>query len=75
MQAGTRAAHAPAHPPTHPPTPPSQLEPLSGGRTKLTHGEDFSGLLVPLLGSTLKATVVGFGQLNEALKTRAEGKA
>ena len=51
------------------------MEPLAGGRTKLMHGEDFSGLLVPLLGGTLKATEVGFAQLNEALKTRAEGKA
>ena len=51
------------------------MEPLAGGRTKLTHGENFSGQLTLVLGGSLKPTEVGFTQMNEALKTRAEGKA
>lgn len=48
------------------------LEPLGDGGTRLTQAEDFSGLLVPLMGSVLTRTRSGFEQLNEALRVRAE---
>jgi hypothetical protein len=50
------------------------IEELGPRRTSLTHGEQFSGLLAPLLmrGSTLSATGQGFVAMNEALKQRAE---
>ncbi|MCW2834629.1 MAG: Polyketide cyclase/dehydrase [Nocardioides sp.] len=49
-----------------------QLEPKGDGGTRLTQAEDFSGVLVPLMPSVLKRTRVGFEQLNEALRVRAE---
>ena len=51
-----------------------QLDATAGGGTKFTHGERFSGLLVPLARSSLdKGTRAGFIAMNEALKARAEG--
>jgi hypothetical protein len=49
-----------------------RIEPTSEG-TRFHHGETFTGLLVPLLGSTLESTEHGFRLMNEALKRRAEG--
>lgn len=49
-----------------------RLQPLDGGRTRLIHGENFSGILVKLLGSTLTKTARGFVYMNEALKKRVE---
>ncbi|MFC7048332.1 SRPBCC domain-containing protein [Emcibacter nanhaiensis] len=50
-----------------------RLEPIDGG-TRFSQGEKFNGLLIRLLKKTLDTTVVdGFQQMNEALKTRAEG--
>ncbi len=46
------------------------LEPFAGG-TRLTQAETFTGILVPLLGSTLTKTEEGFRQMNEALRARA----
>lgn len=43
----------------------------SGG-TRFRQLEAFSGLLVPLVGSILKATELGFENMNAALKARAE---
>ena len=40
--------------------------------TKLTHGEEFQGLLVPLLTKMLKETKVGLENFNLALKQRVE---
>ncbi len=40
--------------------------------TRFEQSEDFSGLLVPLFGSILKATELGFKNMNTALKVRAE---
>ncbi|MFI7675335.1 SRPBCC family protein [Actinophytocola sp. NPDC049390] len=40
--------------------------------TRLTQEETFTGVLVPLLASTLGRTESGFRQMNEALKERAE---
>ncbi|GAA3815660.1 SRPBCC domain-containing protein [Sphaerisporangium flaviroseum] len=49
------------------------LEPIDEG-TRLRHREEFTGLLVPFLGRTLKRTEEGFAALNRALKDRAEGR-
>ncbi len=46
------------------------LTPLTGGRTLLQQSETFSGALVPLAGSVLDRTRVGFEQMNEALGHR-----
>lgn len=48
------------------------LEPLGEGRTRLTHAEKFSGLLVGPLRKILAATEVGFKAMNAALKREAE---
>jgi len=48
------------------------IEPLDGGRSKFVQSERFSGLLVGLFGKTLAATERGFGEMNAALKRRAE---
>jgi hypothetical protein len=48
------------------------LDPLGEDRTRLTHGESFSGLLVGLFGATLDATETGFNDMNAALKRQAE---
>jgi hypothetical protein len=50
------------------------LEPLDENRTRLTHGEIFSGLLVGLLGAMLPATRQGFEAMNAALKAKAEAR-
>jgi len=47
------------------------LEPTATG-TRLTQEETFTGILVPLTGSTLAKTKAGFQQMNEALKARAD---
>ena len=48
------------------------LDPLGADRTRLTHGERFSGLLVGFLSATLDATETGFNDMNAALKRQAE---
>jgi hypothetical protein len=48
------------------------LEPHGACRTRLTHGEKFSGLLVGLLSGMLSSTEAGFKAMNTALKQRAE---
>jgi hypothetical protein len=48
------------------------LDPLGDNRTRLTHGESFSGLLVGFLSATLDATETGFNAMNAALKRQAE---
>jgi hypothetical protein len=48
------------------------LDPLGDNRTRLTHGESFSGILVGFLTGTLDATETGFGNMNAALKQQAE---
>lgn len=50
------------------------LEAVGEHRTRLTHGEKFSGLLVGLLSSTLSSTKAGFESMNVALKLQAEQK-
>jgi hypothetical protein len=44
----------------------------TGGHTRLTQEETFTGVLVPVVASTLGKTEDGFRRMNEALKRRAE---
>ena len=48
------------------------LEPIGEGKTRLTQGEKFSGLLVGLFSGMLSATEAGFHAMNSALKREAE---
>lgn len=49
------------------------LENIGGKQTKLTHGEQFSGLLAGILLKMIgENTKAGFIAMNEALKARAE---
>lgn len=43
------------------------LRELTDGSTELVHSEEFSGLLVRALASTLKGTAEGFAAMNDAL--------
>lgn len=53
-----------------------ELEPTPSGGTRLVHTEQFRGLLVrPLRTSLDTATLEGFIAMNEALKSRAEAAA
>ena len=50
-----------------------EIVPLDDGKIRFVHSERFSGLLVPLLETTLNTkTRAGFEAMNEALKRRAE---
>jgi len=50
-----------------------QIEPQAGDRVIFRHGENFSGVLVPMIMRSLTdATERGFVAMNEALKTEAE---
>ncbi|HMQ05408.1 MAG TPA: SRPBCC domain-containing protein [Pyrinomonadaceae bacterium] len=50
------------------------IEPLDENRVRFVHGENFSGLLVRLFAKGLDTgTLAGFREMNEALKSRAEG--
>jgi len=48
------------------------LEPLGADRTRLLHGENFSGLLVGPLAGMLPATEQGFAAMNAALAREAQ---
>jgi hypothetical protein len=53
-----------------------RLEELGPGRVRFSQDETFSGLLVPLYARLrLAATRLGFAQMNEALRSRAESQA
>lgn len=53
-----------------------RLEELNPGRVRFSQDETFSGLLVPLYArARLASTRLGFAQMNEALRTRAEAEA
>lgn len=52
-----------------------EVKPLGAKQTQLLHGEDFKGLLVPLLGGLLRDTEKGFHAFNEGLKRAAEERA
>lgn len=49
-----------------------RIEPLDPGRSRFIESERFSGVLVGLFKRTLQKTETGFGQMNDALKVRAE---
>lgn len=51
-----------------------RLEPLPGGRTRFTQSERFRGVLVRPLERTLGKTLIGFEQMNEALKAEVEAR-
>lgn len=48
-----------------------ELHPIGAG-TRYVQREEFTGLLVPLLGKTLAATDVAFHEMNRALQRRVE---
>jgi len=48
------------------------LEPQADGTTILTHGERFTGALVPLMKGVLADTEQGFASMNAALQARLE---
>jgi hypothetical protein len=51
------------------------LSAVPGGATQFTHGENFSGLLVPLMRGALEGgTRAGFEAMNLALKQRVEAR-
>lgn len=50
------------------------LEELNEGQTKFIHGENFSGVLVYLMGKTLIKTKEGFELMNVSLKQECERK-
>lgn len=53
-----------------------RLKQLAPGRVRFVQDETFSGWLVPLYGRVrLASTRLGFAQMNEALRTRAEAEA
>jgi len=49
-----------------------RLQDLGDGRTRLLHGEDFSGVLVRFLGGVLAKVQDQFAEMNTALKRRVE---
>jgi hypothetical protein len=49
-----------------------QIEALGDNRVRVTQQEQFRGILVPLMRSTLAKTRAGFEAMNAALKARAE---
>lgn len=53
------------------------LTEVAPGRTRVAHGEDFSGVLVKMAGPALTKTARGFVAMNQALRQRVlrlEGK-
>lgn len=53
-----------------------RLEELAPGRVRFSQDETFAGWLVPLYAQLrLASTRLGFAQMNEALRTRAESEA
>ncbi|HOZ62362.1 MAG TPA: SRPBCC domain-containing protein [Smithellaceae bacterium] len=49
-----------------------QLVGQENNRTKLVHGEQFSGILVPFMGKALDKTKEGFELMNKSLKIASE---
>ena len=49
------------------------LHPISETQTKFIHGENFSGILVNMVGKMLDKTKDGFKLMNEAIKKECEG--
>jgi hypothetical protein len=51
-----------------------ELSDLGNDRTRMVHGEDFSGVLLRFLRRQLGSTARGFVFMNQALKRRAESR-
>jgi hypothetical protein len=49
-----------------------ELREPTQGRTRVVHGENFSGILLKFMGQTLTQTTRGFVYMNQALKRRVE---
>jgi hypothetical protein len=49
-----------------------RLTDVGGEKTRFSHGEDFSGILVKLASKALTKTARGFVYMNQALKKRVE---
>jgi hypothetical protein len=49
-----------------------KLVELENQKTKFIHGENFSGILIPLMGKVLEKTKKGFELMNESLKKECE---
>ena len=49
-----------------------RIEDPGNGTVRFLHGEEFSGLLVPLFGGVIRRAREGFLRMNAALKARAE---
>lgn len=49
-----------------------KLTEIDANRTRLTHGEDFSGFLVKFMNSVFTKAARGFVYMNQALKKRVE---
>lgn len=49
-----------------------KIEPLEDGKVRFIQGERFTGVLVPFMGGIIDSALIGFGEMNEALKARAE---
>lgn len=49
-----------------------RLEPSGAGRTRFLHGERFTGLMIPFMGTMLIKVRRGYELMNEALKKRVE---
>jgi len=50
------------------------LDKISDNQTKFIHGENFSGVLVRIMGKALNKTKEGFNLMNESLKKECEKK-
>lgn len=51
-----------------------ELTEIGDRRTRLTHSENFSGLLIPLMGKLLAETEEGFVAFNKALAVEVEAR-
>jgi hypothetical protein len=49
-----------------------KMESIGEQKTKFIHGENFSGILVSMMGKALDNTKIGFQLMNEALKKECE---
>lgn len=51
-----------------------EIEPVDPSHARFRQSETFRGVLVPFTGRLLDSTLAGFGQMNDALKRRAESE-
>ncbi|MCI0796841.1 MAG: SRPBCC domain-containing protein, partial [Chloroflexi bacterium] len=48
------------------------IEPQAQSQVTFVQGEYFGGIMLPLMGAVLRKTVLGFDEMNHALKARVE---